>query len=438
MLAYAGFAVWLLAVLPVDLPVYRGLVRFWRGYEEFPLGQVWDWPRIAGLYLALPLWLYGPPTVLMGLSFGILQRAVHDDPATSGRKVGFLQAGNIVGNVAGSLVCGLLLLDLFGTAGTLRCLVALGLVFAALAWRTYGPSWSVVLAAAAVVLVAAGLPRNDRLWLRLHGLAGETGLVDEDATTVAAITPDEGYLRVSVNGKGHSWLPFGGIHSELGAVPALIHPAPRDVAIIGLGSGDTAWAAGCRPQTSRVVVYELGAPEERLLHRAAREVALPSLARFLDDPRVEVVTADGRNALARSETRYDLIEADALRPHSAYSGNVYSLEFFRLCARRLKPGGLMCSWAPTPRVHRTFCEAFPHVLELEGGSVVVGSNEPIEIAPAVWLERLGAPEVRAYLGEAVAGEVARALSSARPAVPEPFRAGGANRDLFPRDELRSR
>ncbi len=35
-----------------------------------------------------PLALYGAPTVLMGLSFGALQRAVQDDPATSGRKVG--------------------------------------------------------------------------------------------------------------------------------------------------------------------------------------------------------------------------------------------------------------------------------------------------------------------------------------------------------------
>ena len=43
-----------------------------------------------------------------------------------------MQLANIVGNSAGSLVAGLLLLDLFGTAGTLKLLVAIGFAFAVL------------------------------------------------------------------------------------------------------------------------------------------------------------------------------------------------------------------------------------------------------------------------------------------------------------------
>ena len=34
-------------------------------------------------------------------------------------------------------------------------------------------------------------------------------------------------------------------------------------------------------------------------------------------------------------------------PDSAGSGNLYSVEFFELCARRLKPGGVLCSQKPT-------------------------------------------------------------------------------------------
>ncbi len=87
-----------------------------------------------------------------------------------------------------------------------------------------------------------------------------------------AITParDEGgALRVSMNGKWQSWLPFGGIHSELGAVASLIHPDPQDICIIGLGSGDTAWAAACRTATKNVLVYEICAAELDLLHEVA-------------------------------------------------------------------------------------------------------------------------------------------------------------------------
>ena len=60
-------------------------------------------PRtLLRLYALLPLALFGLPTLLMGLSFGALQRAVQDDPEASGRKVGLLQAANILGCTAGA------------------------------------------------------------------------------------------------------------------------------------------------------------------------------------------------------------------------------------------------------------------------------------------------------------------------------------------------
>src|SRR5262249_22560289 len=148
----------------------------------------------------------------------------------------------------------------------------------------------------------------------------------EDASGVAAIVPEtpDGF-RVSVNGKGNSTLPFGSTHTYLGALPALIHPEPRAVAIVGLGSGDTAWAAACRPETRSVTVFELNRPQPGLLRRLSARESLPDLARFLRDPRVRFVLDDGRSSLEHGAERYDLIEADALRPRSAGSGNLYSL-----------------------------------------------------------------------------------------------------------------
>ena len=75
-------------------------------------------------------------------------------------------------------------------------------------------------------------------------------LLEEDATSVVALSPLEaGLWQVFVNGKSHSILPFGvQEHTLLGAVPALVHPNPHAVAIIGLGSANTAWAVACRPR----------------------------------------------------------------------------------------------------------------------------------------------------------------------------------------------
>ena len=49
---------------------------------------------------------------------------------------------------------------------------------------------------------------------------------------------------------------------------------------------------------------------------------------MLNDPRIQHVSADGRLALMRSTARFDIIEADALRPTSVYSGNLFSDGYF--------------------------------------------------------------------------------------------------------------
>ena len=437
LLGCAGGALALVAGLPPATPGYSWFFEYWRQEPFFHLGADWNAATLLRLYALLPLTLFGLPTVLMGLSFGALQRAVQDDPEASGRKVGLLQAANILGCTAGSLVTGLLLLERVGTAGTMRLLVAGGgLVFLLLRARESRAARGAWLRAAALGLVLLALPSNDALWQRLHGITAllPKPLIGEDASAVSAMFPGEGERwRVTVNGLPHSWLPFEGIHTLLGAVPALIHPAPEEIAVIGLGSGETAWAVACRQETRRVRVFEIAASQPRLLLELSVAAPFPSLVELLSDRRVRTEVADGRQALTRDERRYDVIEVDALHLTGAGSGNLYSLEFFRLCARRLKPGGLACSQKPGRRVGLTFAEAFPHVLDF--GNMVVGSNEEIAIDVAAWEARLREPGVaRRFDAESLAGISAR-LAAVAVGVRNPTARVGFNRDLFPRDEF---
>ena len=437
LLAYSALAVWTLVHLPPEAPFFAWFFELWGGHRSYNLGGAWSWPAVWRLYLVLPVALYALPTVMMGVSFTMLQRAVHDDARGSGRRVGLLQAANIGGCVAGSLLAGLAGLTWLGSAGVVRLLVLSGVVFAAVGvaragWRRAG--LAAVLALGGIALV---LPGERALWLRLHGRREGDALVAEDASCVAALTPmPSSAWRVWVNGRSHSVLPFGGLHTALGALPAVIHPAPREIAVIGLGSGDTAWAAGCRRDATEVLrVFEICAPQLGLLSElTTRPDPPPKLDRFLRDPRLEVRVADGRHALSVDGRRYDVIEMDALTPSTPYSGTLNSLEFFSLCARRLKPGGLVCAWAPTDRVRATFERALPFVVELGEGVILIGSDRPLGLDVAAWEERLRSDSVQSYLGEARARDVLAFLRSARPGRP----AGGdeaVNRDLTPRDEF---
>jgi hypothetical protein len=433
LLAYAGLGTVALAYLPVDTPLYSWFFGYWRAAQGFRLGTDQDLESLLRLYLVFPSLLYLLPTVLMGLSFPVLQRAVHDDPATSGRKVGFLQAANIAGCTAGSLLVGLALLRWLGTTGTLGLLLACGLVFVAVGWRHHGPRPSLVVLGVALVALLVALPDQQAFWQRLHGRDGGPALFDEDASSVAGVTPQGGpFWFVFVDGKSHSVLPYGDdAHTLLGAIPALIHPDPETAAIVGLGSGNTAWAAGCRPETRRIQVFEIASPQTRLLRALDQREDFPRLHHLLQDPRLVVETADGRHALQITDERYDIIEADALWPWSGYSGHLYSVEFFDLCARRLEPGGVVCTWAPTPRIAATFARVFPEAVDV--GGILVGRLGPLPLDIATWTSRAESPEVRDYLGRHATRGVLRALRSARRLVPPPDLA--LNHDLFPRDEF---
>jgi spermidine synthase len=437
LLAYTGLFVLLLVGLPETAPGMARLYQFW-GFGSFNFGRNWQWSAVLGLYVVFPLLLFGLPTVLMGVSFPVLQQAVHDDPRLVGRRVGLLQAANIAGCVAGSLLAALVGLGWLGTAGTLRLLVACGLVFAGVGLVLLRDRRFAV-AGGLLAVIALLMPGQGRLWARVHGARPAEIRVEEDATSVSALVarPGSSQTGVAVQGKYHSWLPFGGIHTALGAVPAAIHPAPARVAIIGLGSGDTAWAAASRPETRSLTVFEIAGGQPRLLARAGAEGHYPSLTSFLRDPRLHVVVADGRRALEASRERYDLIEADALWPHVSYSGNLYSVEFFQACARRLSPGGLVCTWGPTERVYKTFTTVMPYVVGLPDREVLIGSNEPIPFERDQWLARLESPAVRAYLGEAGVGHSRYVLERLRPlhvtGRRHPTRE--LNWDLYPRDEF---
>jgi spermidine synthase len=158
----------------------------------------------------------------------------------------------------------------------------------------------------------------------------------------------------------------------------------------------------------------------------------------LHDPRIDIRFGDGRAALLRSSVRYDVIEADALRPMSAYAGNLYSLEFFSLLRDRLEPGGVVVSWAPTKRIRRTFIQAFPHVWLAK--EFAVGSNQPIAMDADAIRERARSPFARAWYDAAgidLGAVISKILAMSWNEVGPDFDRSGlvdVNTDLYPRDE----
>jgi spermidine synthase len=424
--AWAIAALLFLAWAPADWPGIGGLLARMLSYRG-RLGPEADTATFAA-FLVVPSFLFLPATIAMGLSYGALQTAVQVDARGASLRVGRLSAANIAGSLLGSLLTGLVVLEVSGTAGALRVLLGLsagGALIGAIKASRPG------IAAAALALGAALLgliPANEELWRRLHGRARGASIFEEDSAAVVGLVRNrfDGY-RVLVNGAGHSELPYGGTHTLLGALAVALHPRPEDVAVIGLGSGNTAWAALARPEVKRAVVFEIAPAQGPALRRLGERGEFVELRALFDDPRVSFRFDDGRRGLRISGEKLDVIEIDALYPWAAWSGNIYSTEFFALCRDRLKRGGLFVSWAPTDRIRRSIASAFPFVRAYSGDFVVASSDPVPEGAPPGVYDSLAA-----RLGSATVEDLHRMIRESKTVARTP---GEVNRDLHPRDEF---
>jgi spermidine synthase len=454
---YAGLAILALTGALGPIAALEPLLTYFASYEPFDAAaaaaNLWNGAgepaarqQFVRLYLTLPALLIGPPTIAMGASFPLIQRIVVSDFSRLGRRVGAVMLANIAGSTLGAILTGWVALTYVGSAGSLRMLAAIGAGFLGLAIVAppHRPRrWSIGTAAALVLValsVAVLLPSELRLWARLHGTVPQRLVVSEDASGLSVLKADGRNAVVFVNGIGQSWIPYGNIHTVLGALPAFVHPNPREAAVIGLGSGDTVHALAGRGELSRIVCIEIIRPQLTTLEEWRRRTEYGGLAALLSDPRIEQVAGDGRAYLMNAGRTFDIVEADALRPSSAYSGNLYSTGYFELVRSRLAPGGLAVSWAPTPRVIDTFLHVFPHALGF--GDIVIGSNAPIRFDAAEIRERLAAADVQGYYfraGVNINALLARyldtppqILQAGASAPPAPVR---LNEDLFPRDEF---
>ncbi|HPH60877.1 MAG: polyamine aminopropyltransferase [Candidatus Cloacimonetes bacterium] len=155
-------------------------------------------------------------------------------------------------------------------------------------------------------------------------------------------------------------------YHEMLAHPALFsHPEPQSVLIIGGGDCGTLTRVLQHSTVSRVLMVEL---DERVTRVSKR--FFPQLAKAGDDPRAELLFADGIGFVRDTEEQFDVILIDSTDPVGPAEG-LFREPFFADCRRALKPGGILCLQSESPwmpelgkvigEVHRDLRSLFPLV-----------------------------------------------------------------------------
>jgi spermidine synthase len=393
-------------------------------------------------YLVIPGVITIVPSLLMGFYFPLVQQAVQQNYGEIGKRVGFIYLASILGNTLGSLLTGLVLIGLLGTAGSIRLLVMIGVCFLLLIRPNLLKNLLITALIVLAVVTTVIFPSNNHLWAALHAVDPQGYFqVVEDSTSVAAIAETNGKGELLASGQVQANFPYLHIHGLLGSTPALLHPNPEKIMIIGLGSGGTPHTFGVNPLTKKIKIIELLGAELPVLQQYAQQSAGKALKHLFQDPRYEIIVGDGRRELTISNEKFDIIEADAIQPWRSRAGMLYSQEFFQEVESHLQPGGFFVQWDVGAGAQQTMQSVFPYVIKVGMGGdlwILMGSDRPIAFDKELLLQRLEDPQVVNFLKQAqidpvkVKQDVRQAY--VRQFKPQAKKTRPYNTDLFPRGE----
>jgi len=370
-----------------------------------------------------------PATILWGASFPLTL-------ACGGRDfsgyVARINATNTAGALAGAVAFTLIGIPLLGSHAAQQALVIVAAISGTLLlWkastgaRLRRLAITATLAAAAMSIVPPvpghliAYGRSVNSWASIKQFL----FLAEGATASVAVTEHVGGARqFHIAGKVEASDMDIDMRLErmLGHLPALLHPNPRSVLIVGVGAGVTAGALSIHPEVERIVICEI----EPVVPGSARAFFGKENHHVFDDPRVELILDDARHFLQTTTEKFDIITSDPIHPWVRGAATLYSLEYLTLARNHLTPGGVVTQWIPLYETDErsvkseigTFAAVFPDttlwnpdLLEEGYDLVALGRAEASPISEAAIQARLdAAPRVAQSMREVLltsAGDV---------------------------------
>ncbi len=373
-------------------------VLYMRGFpavrDSFWLVQLWQLLETAPLLL--------PLAMAFGVAFPAAIASLADLDRM-GRGVGRVTVWNTAGTVGGAFLAGFVLVPRLGLRATLMAAAAATALAAILVLRREASprlrriGIALTAAALAIALVLPAWPLNRlsqgagfyaAIYETVRGLEEAEKrselLFDEDGISTTLSVDRQGAHRFyRSNGKTDASTDPGDMANQLllGHLPMLAHPDPKDVFVLGLGTGVSAAAIARYPvQSIEIADIESGS-------REATQYFAQENRNILADPRVTFLVADGRNALLARKKTYDVILSDPSDVWVAGVGNLFTREFYALARSRLRPSGVMVQWfhghsLPPEQMKlivATFRSVFPHTSfwrPNRGDVILMGTVEP--------------------------------------------------------------
>ncbi|MFB3778551.1 MAG: spermidine synthase, partial [Bryobacteraceae bacterium] len=256
------------------------------------------------------LWAALPPAFLWGASFPLALAAVAARGQDPGRLVGRVYASNTVGAILGALLVSVLFIPRLGTQGSQRVLIAIVAFSALLALTGWLLTLTPALRLACAALLVASMGVVGLLARSVAGLPWQVVAYGRQSLTstgssrilytgegmnasVAVTQWPDGRNLFHVSGKVEASTEPHDMRLQrmLGHFPALLHPNPRTVLVVGFGAGVTAGSFVLYPSVEKIVICEI----EPLIPLAAARFFARENYNVNLDRRVQIVYDDARH-----------------------------------------------------------------------------------------------------------------------------------------------
>jgi len=332
------------------------------------------WAEVAdfGSLTAALLWQGGalalltlPLTLALGAWLPLLARRLDGEAHGA-----WLYGVNSIGAALGAILGGFVLVPWIGTPATVA-FASLALYACGMVWVERRTLWLMAIPLAAAAIPLSVFPPVARLLPHAH--AGGRDLYRyEDATALTQVIERRDGQRVLLSDLQRMDAATDpaavALQMNQARLPLLLHPMPRSVLFLGLGTGISVTGSAPYPDVQRTAV-ELS----RGAILAARQWFAPLTAPVLAQTRV--VHDDVRRFLRVDDARYDVIIGDVFHPDLVGRSALLSVQQFQRARARLADGGLFVQWLALNQfdlgalqtVLRSFREVYPHaVLFLDG------------------------------------------------------------------------
>jgi predicted membrane-bound spermidine synthase len=291
-----------------------------RGLDAVSVGAV-----VGSFFAALAL--FAVPVTLLGAVSPFAIRLALGDVGEAGTVAGRLYAISTVGSIVGTFLSAIVTIPLLGTQRTMLGAAVLLVLAAAL---LLGSRWQLLtLAVAGLLFIPAGTVKAT------SGLLFETESsyqyiqIVERADGSRALKLNEG---VAVHSVWHrDSVLTGGVWDTFLLVPPLLDRPVERMLVIGNAGGTVARAFGELYPEVEIDGVEI---DGEVTEAGRRYMGLD------ENPRLNVVTADGRPYLELTDETYDVIVVDAYhQPYIPFQ--LATREFFAAAREHLRPGGVV-------------------------------------------------------------------------------------------------